>query len=43
MIMKRIKLLAAFLLAGAVYTFAQEKPSARGLQLSIGPEAVIME
>lgn len=39
--MKRIKLLGAFLLAGAVSAFAQEKPSARGLQLSIGAEAAL--
>src|SRR6476469_7143880 len=40
--MKKIKLLAVGLaLAGAVNTFAQEKPAARGLQLSIGPEAAL--
>jgi hypothetical protein len=40
--MKKIKiLLVAFALVGAVNTFAQESPAARGLQLSIGPEAAL--
>lgn len=40
--MKRIKfLLAGLALVGAVNTFAQESPSKRGLQLSIGAEAAL--
>jgi hypothetical protein len=40
--MKKIKfLLVGLALAGAVNTFAQEKPAARGLQLSIGPEGAV--
>lgn len=40
--MKKVKcLLAGLALVGALNTFAQEKPAARGLQLSIGPEAAL--
>lgn len=40
--MKRMKfLLVGLALAGAANTFAQESPSRRGLQFSIGPEAAL--
>ena len=42
MIMKRMKfLLVGLSLVVAANTFAQESPAARGLQLSIGPEAAL--